>query len=426
MAGSRDAPRHEVEGGLRVKSGTQGMMGVDYEERIDFDRLRKQRVAKIQAELEKTDLGCLLLFDSGNKRYATSTAVASPEVDNMARYSIVPHNGEPYIFGFGSEVAAEKINCPWIADRAYPAHTTMFGALPMPWGAHKSFISDLRMVLEEHGIGPEEPVGVDILDSQLILAMQEEGVRIGDGQEVMLSARMTKTKDEIQIMRNAAATVDAAFDTVARMMRPGVRENDIQAEAARTLHSLGAQWVPNIQVTSGSRTHPHPHLSSDRLLQPGDLVFLDVVTLWNGYHTCVYRTLCCGHPTQKQRDVYKRTYDMLRAGMEVIRPGATTADIVSAWPTADYWGFKNESEALGLAFGHGLGVGLWERPIISRLYCLDHPVELEEGMVLAVETYDGEGVDGARIEQEVVVTSEGFDVITKFPCQELIGCGGNY
>jgi len=409
-----------------MKFGTKGMMAVDYEERINFDRMRKERVAKIKAELEKTDFGCLLLFDSANKRYATSTAVASPEVDNMGRYAIVPRTGEPYIFGFGSEVAAEKINCPWIADRAYPAHTTMFGALPKHWGADKNFIKDLRMVLEENSIGTREPVGVDILDSQLILALQEEGFRIGDGQDVMLQARMIKTDDEIQVMRNAVATVDAAFDGVARLIRPGVRENDIQAEAARILHTLGSQWVINVQVTSGSRTHPHPHLSSDRILQPGELVFLDIVTLLNGYHTCYYRTLCCGKSTQKQRDIYKRTYDMLRAGMEVIRPGATTADVASAWPTADCWGFKNEGEAFGLAFGHGLGVGLWERPIISRLYSLDNPVELEEGMVIAVETYYGEGTDGARIEEEVIVTSTGIDVITKFPCEELIGCGGRY
>jgi len=407
-------------------TGTFGMMGVDYEQRVDFDRLRRERVAKIKAELDKTDFSCLLLFDTGNKRYATSTAVASPEVDNMGRYAIVPRNGEPYIFGFGSEVAAEKLNCPWIADRAYPAHTTMFGALPRSWGATNALVRDLEMVLDANGLSRNDPIGVDILDSQLILALPEAGLRLGDGQDVMLSARMIKTADEIAIMRLAAATVDAAFDGVARMLRPGIRENEIQAEAARILHNLGAQWVPNVQVTTGSRTHPHPHLSSDRLLQPGDIFFADIVTLWNGYHTCYYRTLCVGQPTARQSEVYRRTYEMIRAGIEVIRPGATTADIVQQWPSAERWGFEHESQAFGLAFGHGLGVGLWERPMISRLYSLENPVELKEGMVLAIETYDGEGGDGARIEEEVVVTAGGSELITKFPCEELISCGGKY
>lgn len=402
--------------------GTKGMMGVDYEERIDFSRMRRERVEKIQVEMAKTDYGCLLLFDSGNKRYATSTAVASPEVDNMGRYAIVPRNGAPYIFGFGSEVAAAKINCPWIKDRAYPAHTTMFGALPRQWGMYEGFFKDLRMALSENGISEKDPIGVDILDGQLMTVMQEKGFKLGDGQDVMLEARTIKTDDEIAIMCHAAATVDAAFYKVAQFIRPGVRENEIQAVAAHELHRLGGQWVINVQVTSGSRTHPHPHLSSDRILQPGDLVFADIVTLLNGYHTCYYRTLCCGKPTQKQKEIYNSVHEMLMAGINVAHVGATTADVVNQWPSAAFWGFKNEAEAFGLAFAHGLGVGLWERPMIHRSFSLDNPVELKEGMVIAFETYNGEGIDGARIEDEVVITKEGPQIISKFPHDELIAC----
>ena len=408
-----------------MRRGTVGTMAVDYEERINFDRMRKERLERIEHEMEKADLDCLLLFDSGNKRYATSTAVASPEVDQMGRYAVVPRGGKPYIFGFGSEVAAEKLYCPWIAERAFPAHTTMMGALPKGFGASRRFIEDLRMVLDENGI-KNNVVGVDLIDAQLILALQEAGFRLGDGQEVMLEARSIKTEDEIMIIRQAAAAVDAAFDRMARSLGPGVRENDLQAEASHILHILGAQWVINVQITSGPRTHPHPHLSSDRLLQPGDLVFADIVALLNGYHTCYYRTLCCGASTPRQRDVYRRTYEMLQRGLEKLRAGNTTADVCGAWPKAGYWGFRDESQAFGLAFGHGVGVGLWERPIIHRLYSMDHPVELKQGMVIAVETYDGEGLDGARIEEMVVVTDGDPEVITKFPCSELISCGCKY
>jgi Xaa-Pro aminopeptidase len=408
-----------------MRKGTVGTMQVDYEERINFDRMRRERLAKIQEMLAKTDLGSLLLFEPANKRYATSTAVASPEVDQMGRYAIVPRGGEPYIFGFGSEVAAEKLYCPWIAERAYPAHTTMNGALPKHFKAGDAFINDLRMVLKEHGV-ENEPVGVDILDGQLILALQEAGHKLGDGQDVMLEARSVKTEDEIMIMRQAAATVDAAFDRMASVLKPGVRENDLQAEASHVLHTLGAQWVINIQMASGSRSHPHPHLSSDRLIQPGDLVFADIVTLLNGYHTCYYRTLCCGPSNAKQREIYERTYEMLYRGIEKVRPGNTTADVCAAWPEARYWGFETESQAFGLAFGHGVGMGLWERPVIHRRYSLDHPVELREGMVIAVETYDGEDIHGARIEEEVVVTRGEPEVISKFPCNELISCGCKY
>jgi Xaa-Pro aminopeptidase len=408
-----------------MRKGTVGTMQVDYEERINFDRLRQQRLEKIHRAMEETNLGSLLLFDPGNKRYATSTAVASPEVDQMGRYAILPREGKPYIFGFGSEVAAEKLYCPWIAERAFPAHTTMMGALPGHFKASESFIKDVFMVLKEHQVD-QDPVGVDILDSQLILALQAAGFKLGDGQDVMLEARAIKTEDEIMIIRQAAATVDAAFDRMASILKPGIRENDLQAEASFVLHTLGAQWVINIQITSGPRTHPHPHLSSDRVLQPGDLVFADIVTMLNGYHTCYYRTLCCGPSNSKQRDMYQRAYEMLQKGIDKLRAGNTTADVCRAWPPASYWGFQSESQAFGLAFGHGVGVGLWERPIIHRLYSMNHPVELKEEMVIALETYDGEGIDGARIEEMAVITEGDPEIISKFPCQELISCGGKY
>ena len=409
-----------------MKYGTKGIMGVDYEKRIDFDRLRKDRVQKIKAQMEGTEIGCLILFDNHNKRYATATCAMGPEPDNMGRYSIIPKGGEPYIFGFGSEVAATKLNCPWIADRAYPAHSTMFGALPKEWGLYENFIKDLEMVLSENNIKKDAPIGIDIMDGQLLTVLLEKGYNIVDGQPLMLKARMIKTEDEIKIMADAASGVDAAFHKIAKALEPGIRENDIQAVASHELHRQGSQWVLNVQVTSGPRTHPHPHLSSDRMIRPQELVFIDIQSLYNGYQTCYYRTLCCGAASKLQKKLYADTYEMLEKGIDKIKPGNTTADVVNVWPTADYFGFKTESEAFGLAYAHGLGVSLWEMPIISRAVSLDHPMELKPGMVIAVETYAGKGMDGARIESEVVVTEDGNEIITRFPADHLIECNAEY
>ena len=403
--------------------GTRGTMLVDYEERINFDRLRAYRLKRIQEAMEQTDFGCMILFANENKRYATATAATSPHCCNMGRYAIIPRGGRPYIFGFGSEIAAIKLHNPWIADRAYPAHTNMFGALPPEWNRAPGFLADLQLVLEENHIAKTERIGYDFMDAQLMAAMLKEGYVFGDAQDVMLKARMIKCDEEIDIMRNAAAIVDAAFYKMAQTIRPGARENDLQAAASAELHRLGAQWVSNVQVTSGSRTNPHPHLSSDRLLQPGDLVFADIDSIYGaGYRTCVYRTFCCGKPTAQQQEIYRRAYEMLMRGVSMMRAGNTTADVVNVWPTCDYWGFRNEAEAFGLAFGHGLGTGLWERPIISRAYSLENPVVLQKGMVVALETYDSKDYDGARIELEVVVTDAEPEIITKFPCDELMAC----
>ncbi len=410
-----------------MRVGTHGMMQVDYEQRIDFDRMRSYRVSRIKQYMEKFEIECLLLFESGNKRYSTSTAVASPEVDNMGRYAIVPHNGQPHIFGFGSEVAAEKLYCPWIKDHTFPAHGTMQGALPMEWKCYENFLADLDMVLENHGLDKSKvKIGIDVVEAQIVLALIQNGYTIADGQGVMQHARAIKNEDEIMCLKHGAAIVDAAFHKIAQTIQPGMKENDLQAAAAHEMHRLGAQWVINVQVTSGNRTHPHPHLSSDRLIQPGDMIFMDIVMLLNGYHTCVYRCFCCGKPTQKQKDIHQICLEYQLGGLEAIKPGVTTTDVVQAWPDAKKMGAKSEAEVFGLQYGHGIGVGLWEFPIISRLYSFDHPVEIEPGMVFAAETYAGEGYDGVRLEDEVVVTETGTEIITKFPTAELIGCGMSY
>ena len=410
-----------------MRVGTHGMMQVDYEQRIDFDRMRQHKVSRIKKYMDKLDIECLLLFETGNKRYATSTAVASPEVDNMGRYAIVPRNGEPHIFGFGSEVKAEKLYCPWIKDFTFPAHSTMYGALPMEWKCYEAFLKDLDMVLANHKLDKKKvKIGVDIVESQIIMALMNNGYTIADGQGVMQYARAIKNEDEIMCLKHGTAIVDAAFHKIAQTIQPGMKENDLQAVASYEMHRLGAQWVHNVQVTSGNRTNPHPHLSSDRLIQPGDMIFMDIVLLFNGYHTCVYRCFCCGKPTGKQKEIHKRCLDYQLAGLEAVKPKVTTGDIVKVWPDSKKMGFGTEAESFGLQFGHGVGVGLWEFPIMSRLYSFDHPVEIEPGMVFALETYAGEGYDGVRLEDEIVVTETGTEIITKFPNDELIGCGMSY
>jgi Xaa-Pro aminopeptidase len=283
------------------------------------------------------------------------------------------------------------------------------------------------MVLANHKLDKSKiRIGVDLIEAQIMLAMIEGGYTLADGQGVMQHARAIKNEDEIMCLKHGAAIVDGAFHRIAQTIQPGMKENDLQAAASHEMHRLGAQWVINVQVTSGNRTHPHPHLSSDRLIQPGDIIFMDIVMLFNGYHTCVYRCFCCGKPNQRQKDIHKICLEYQNAGLEAIKPGVTTEDVARAWPDAQSMGARSEAEVFGLQYGHGIGVGLWEFPIISRLYSLDHPVEIEPGMVFAAETYAGQGYDGVRLEDEVVVTETGTEIITKFPTDELFGCGMSY
>ncbi|HRP99414.1 MAG TPA: M24 family metallopeptidase, partial [Terrimesophilobacter sp.] len=154
----------------------------------------------------------------------------------------------------------------------------------------------------------------------------------------------------------------------------------------------------------------------------------DILHSWNGYRTCYYRTFAVGSASSAQRDAYTRAREYMDRAIALVKPGATTADIVKVWPTAQEFGFPDEEAAFALQYGHGVGLSIWEKPIFSRLTSLDHPEEIQEGMVFALETYwpSADGWGAARIEEEVVVTAEGCEVITKFPAEELIVAGRRY
>jgi len=147
-----------------------------------------------------------------------------------------------------------------------------------------------------------------------------------------------------------------------------------------------------------------------------------------GYRTCYYRTFNVGGVTQSQLDAYKQSREWLDASIELVKPGMTTDRIAAVWPTAEELGFPDEQACFGLQFGHGLGVGLYEAPMISRVHSLEHPTTIEPGMVFALETYcaASDGHSAARIEEEVVVTETGNRIITRFPADELLVCGKTY
>jgi Xaa-Pro dipeptidase len=172
---------------------------------------------------------------------------------------------------------------------------------------------------------------------------------------------------------------------------------------------------------SGERCNPHPHNFSDRIIRPGDQAFFDIIHSYNGYRTCYYRTFSVGSATPAQRDAYTRAREWMDASIRAVRPGIGTDEVASVWPTATEFGFENEMAAFGLQFGHGLGLGLHERPIISRLNSMRQPVEVQAGMVFTLETYcpASDGFSAARIEEDVVVTADGTRVLTLFPAQDL-------
>ncbi len=399
-----------------------GHMGVDFEQRVDFDRLRRYRLARVRERLASSECGAFLLFDFYNIRYATQTWIGGALGDKMTRYALLTRDGEPMLWDFGSAARHHRLYSPWLDPaNCHAGMLGLRGAIAPSAGLMESAVRQLGQLLTDAGVA-DQPVGVDIVEPAFLFEMQRQGLSVVDAQQLMLDARVIKSPDEIMLLTQAAAMVDGVYQDIYEALKPGIRENQIVALANQRLYEMGSDQVEAINAVSGERCNPHPHNFSDRIIRPGDQAFFDIIHSFNGYRTCYYRTFGVGSSTPSQRDAYTRAREWMDASIAAVRPGVGTDEIAAVWPKATEFGFATEMDAFGLQFGHGLGLGLHERPIISRLNSMVEPVELRVGMVFALETYcpASDGFSAARIEEEIVVTEDGPRILTLFPARDLV------
>ena len=398
-----------------------GHMAVDYEERVNFTRLHKYRLGRAKEALKKSGAGSLLCFDNNNIRYLTSTVIGEWSRDKICRYALLPADNDPILWDFGSAAKHHQLYSPWLPKENWKAGMVgLRGTVHPDAGLMKRAALEIKSILSEKGLS-NMPVGVDLVEPAMMLTLQEEGIQVIDGQQILLEARELKSKDEMILLNQACAMVDATYHMIYEDMKPGVSEAQIVAKSNKLLYDLGSDDVEAINAISGERCSPHPHNFTDRIFRPGDQAFFDILHSFNGYRTCYYRTFNIGTVSSAQLDAYKQCREWLDRAIELVKPGVSTDKIASVWPKAEEFGFDNEMDAFALQFGHGIGLNLHERPIISRLVSMDSPNEIKEGMVFALETYcpAKDGYSAARIEEEMIVTDKGCQVITLFPAAEM-------
>lgn len=398
-----------------------GTMAVDFEARVDFHRLRDYRLGRAMDALNQSECGAFLLFDFYNIRYVTQTWIGGALGDKMSRYALLMPDGNPHIWDFGSAAKHHRLFAPWLEEgHSHAGMLGLRGAIHPEVGLMKEAVTHIKNMLTDAGV-VNDPIGVDIVEPAFLFEMQAQGLDVRDIQQDMLGARAIKNADEIMLLSQAAAMVDGVYQNIVDVLKPGIRENEIVALAAKRLYELGSDQVEAINSVSGERCNPHPHNFTDKIIRPGDQAFFDIIHSFNGYRTCYYRTFSVGSSNHFQHDAYTKAREWMDAAIAKVAPGVGTDEVAALWPKATEFGFPNEMEAFGLQFGHGLGLGLHERPIISRLNSMTNPVEIQEGMVFALETYcpAPDGISAARIEEEVVVTKNGAQVLTRFPAQEL-------
>src|SRR6266516_3474895 len=266
---------------------TYGPNAVDWEERVDFDRLRRERLARLEEALERSDLGALLTFDFHNIRYMTATHIGTWAMDKMIRFALLPRGGDPVLWDFGSAARHHQLQTPWL-DEPHEAQgrgphygaragiSTLRGAISTRAGRAEDVAAKIAEVMADFGLAGQ-PIGVDIIEPPVLFALQQAGFPVVDGQQVFLEARRVKTRDEIGLLTQAASMVDAAYEDLYAYLRPGVRENECVELVTKKLLDLGSEHVEGVNAISGERCSPHPHVFSDRLIRPGDPAFFDIL-----------------------------------------------------------------------------------------------------------------------------------------------------
>ena len=393
--------------------------GADWQYRVDFNRLRKERLERAREAMNAQDMGALVLFAGANIRYVTGSYQGNWKYNINIRYAVLPNGGEPVLFETaGSDMVCAQIDLPWMDDRIRPAMTWQWAEGAVPHMAGK-MADDVVDVLETHGL-MKERIGIDNLDMPAFQALQERNLNIVNGWPAMSTARVVKTRDEIELLKQASAIGDAAMWKIKyEWLKPGVREREIEAKVHEFMLERGCEIIYDIIVASGGNTSPYRRWATDKMIRQNDLIIVDINAVGpSGYYVDFVRCFkCAGKMTQKEIDLYCEVYDSMYAGIEQLKPGNTTADVAVQFP--EYDDDKYGTVTLQ-QFAHSIGITLYEGMWISRAYSLDYPAEIKENMYFSVETFAGHpGLPmTCRLEENVLVTADGPVVFTQMEHME--------
>ncbi len=408
-----------------------GRMAGDLGGRVDFERLRRERCAKAREKMKKYNLDVILAFDEANTRYLSTGPL-------WVFYKYVlffqKENFEPIVHQAGMIEQAYRFGGMPNMKSKYSISLPP-GLRPMNVPAYefqlKKFVSQVLEELAQYGAS-KATVGIDVYNPLVIDALKKAGVKVStDGFSAMAEARVQRTRDEIELTRTSCSIVEGCFETARHLIRPGMTEQKLWSEIVKTGYELGAEGMYGGLVCSGPHSWPNANVITDRIIRYGDLILIDVYNVsYYGYKTCYYRTFSCGPASQQAKDKWAEVRAQTWDSIEILKPGITTRDIVEKWPDAKDFEYENEDAATLCQWGHGVGLTLYESPMISRIWSLEYPEEIQEGMVMALETIGPVGDrspeypygQSVRIEEMVAVTKDGYDVLTRYPNHQIIEC----
>lgn len=389
-----------------------GMMGVDWEERVNFDRMRRERLKKAQDAMEKTGVNALFVFALEDVRYLTGLRSHLGPVPNLGTHVVVlPRGGEPILYTM--DYVHVKARMPWLhRDNVMPSSGIRTERGTKKWAEN---------VTGRLGKLVAGKIGVDLFYFGLSqwLPRYFPKTEFVDGKAVLSHAKIIKTRDEIECQYIVNMITEAGFQALLDKLKPGVKECELLAAAWQKFTELGSEWTQcaNI-VCSGPYTAPYRRFTSDRIIREGDPVIVDIGACFNGYWGDFTRTFICGdvRPTKAQIDLHQQSYNTLFNALAEAVAGKTNADIAKHMNHP-----QTNPDSDGLSGGHGAGTNPWEPPWLTAFTPEDAVVTLQPGMLFSVEPYAGKpGVGGFRLENQVFVGEKEPDIFSTLSFDERL------
>jgi Xaa-Pro aminopeptidase len=398
-----------------------GTAAADTQERINVARMRDERAERARKVMRKYGIPALLVSRPDNTRYLTG--IRGAEFMPQLWYVLFFADHDPVVFAHAGWHGQMPAAAPWIKHwRVARAWLGGIGGAEVVQEEGKIFAAEILQELKDRGLAGEK-LGLVAMDGVAQQSLNAAGIKTMDFWPMMLEARATKTEDEINCLKTVASICEATWYRLWRELRPGMNDVDVGRIAVDELIKAGSDDARPINVWSGPLTFDRGFVRGGRMIETGDLVYAAMCQIgYFGYKSCTYRTFKVGRkPSAKETDWYKQVLDRLDGIIDAAKPGASTADLAVNFPPSSTWGYKDEAEVLTMEIGHGIGLYGYELPVINRQWSLKHPQILEAGMTFAVESREGrEGEGGVRLENMVVVTETGAEVMDHFPRDEIL------
>jgi Xaa-Pro aminopeptidase len=388
---------------------------------VDAAKLRADRLARLRAMMREKDYDALVLFDPFNQRYATgSRNMFGYFLRNSTRYFFIPTAGPVILFEYPQ--SAHVSACLETVQEVRNSRIVWSSVGGRDAETARPFAEEIADLIREFGRGSRK-VGLDRCGHLLALALQAQGCTVSDCQQEILHVRRLKTDEEVACLKLSMAGTEFAVAAVRESVRPGVSEQELFATLYGEVIRHGGEFVETRLLTCGPRTNPWFSEASGRRVRPGELVALDTDTIGCfGYYSDFSRTFHCGpgRPTAYQKLLYRHAYDQIQHNIAIIRPGISYRELAEqAWKIPDRFLERRYTSVL-----HGVGMH-GESPFVAHsqdFAKFGGEGVLEPGMVVSVESYIGDvnGPEGVKLEEELLITAGGTELITRFPFEESL------